>query len=78
MIAEALNRIAWRHVSKVGNPKLMNNVMSEIVLQLPLNFSEQKKISTILQTIDRLITLHQRKLEKLKKIKQSCFEKMFV
>ena len=60
MIAEALNRIAWRHVSKVGNPKLMNNVMSEIVLQLPLNFSEQKKISAILQTIDRLITLHQR------------------
>ena len=59
MIAEALNRIAWRHVSKVGNPKLMNNVMSEIVLQLPLNFSEQKKISAILQTIDRLITLHQ-------------------
>lgn len=59
MMAEALNRIAWRHVSKVGNPKLMNNVMSEIVLLLPLNFSEQKKISTILLTIDRLITLHQ-------------------
>ena len=60
MIAEALNRIAWRHVSKVGNPKLMNNVMSEIILQLPLNFSEQEKISTILLTLDRLITLHQR------------------
>ncbi len=78
MIAEALNRIAWRHVSKVGNPKLMNNVMSEIVLQLPLNFSEQKKISTILQTIDRLITLHQRELEKLRNIKKACLEKMFV
>lgn len=28
--AEALNNIAWKYVSKVGNPKLMNNVMSEI------------------------------------------------
>ncbi|RGG11629.1 restriction endonuclease subunit S, partial [Ruminococcus sp. AF26-25AA] len=28
--------------------------------------------------IDRLITLHQRKLEKLKNIKKACLEKMFV
>jgi len=28
--------------------------------------------------LDDLITLHQRELEKLKKIKQSCLEKMFV
>ncbi|WP_283310621.1 restriction endonuclease subunit S, partial [Streptococcus dysgalactiae] len=32
MVAEILNSVAWKFVSKVGNPKLMNNVMSEITL----------------------------------------------
>jgi type I restriction enzyme S subunit len=31
-VTEALNNIAWKYVSHVGNPKLMNNVMSEIVI----------------------------------------------
>lgn len=39
---------------------------------------EQTKIANYLDTLDRLITLHQRKLEKLKNIKKSCLEKMFV
>ena len=40
--------------------------------------SEQEKIGTILEELDTLITLHQRKLEKLQNIKKSCLEKMFV
>ena len=32
--AEALNNIAWKYVSKVGHPKLMNNVMGEIEFKL--------------------------------------------
>ena len=33
-IAEALNLVAWKYVSRVGNPKLMNNVMSDIVISV--------------------------------------------
>ena len=40
--------------------------------------SEQKKISTYFKQLDDLITLHQRKLEKLKNIKKSMLEKMFI
>lgn len=40
--------------------------------------SEQNKIGSTLFRIDSLITLHQRKLEKLKNIKKSLLEKMFV
>ena len=40
-------------------------------------FSEQKAIGDYISTIDHLITLHQRKLEKLKNVKKSCLEKMF-
>lgn len=78
MIAEALNRVAKKHVSYVGNPKLMNNVMSDIFITVCTNVIEQKWISAYFQNLDNLITLHQSKLEKLQKIKKSMLERMFV
>ena len=39
---------------------------------------EQRKIGDYFSHLDHLITLHQRKLEKLKIIKKSFLEKMFV
>ena len=39
---------------------------------------EQQRIAVIFRNLDTLITLHQRKLEKLQNIKKSCLEKMFV
>ncbi|WP_346920760.1 hypothetical protein [Clostridium sp. UBA7339] len=42
------------------------------------SYKEQKQIGVYFQEIDRLIILHQRKLEKLKNIKAGCLEKMFV
>ena len=42
------------------------------------NRDEQIKISGYFAKIDNLITLHQRKLEKLKNLKKACLEKMFV
>ena len=59
MTAEALNRIAWKYVSKVGNPKLMNNVMADIEFVMP-SINEQNKISALFENLDNLITLHQR------------------
>ena len=41
-------------------------------------YSEQTKIGTFFKTLDNLITCHQRELEKLKNIKKSLLEKMFV
>lgn len=38
---------------------------------------EQKQISNYFRTLDYLITLHQRKLEKLQNMKKSCLQKMF-
>ncbi|MGN1456416.1 MAG: restriction endonuclease subunit S, partial [Acutalibacteraceae bacterium] len=39
---------------------------------------EQERIAEYFQNLDNLITLHQRKYEKLKQIKKSMLEKMFV
>lgn len=49
----------------------------ELVVPVP-SIAEQKKIATYIQNLDHLITLHQRKLEKLKNIKKSMLEKMFI
>ena len=42
------------------------------------NFDEQKEIAAYFESLDHLITLHQRELEKLQNIKKSMLEKMFV
>ena len=42
------------------------------------SYEEQKQIGIYFQEIDRLIILHQRKLEKLHNLKKACLEKMFV
>ena len=78
MIAEALNNVAKGYVSYVGNPKLMNNVMADIVIQIPTQAEEREQLSSFFTNLDHLITLHQRELEKLKNIKKACLEKMFV
>ena len=40
--------------------------------------AEQVQIGNFFRQLDNLITLHQRKLEKLKNLKKACLEKMFV
>ena len=77
MVAEALNVISKKYVSYVGNPKLMNNVMAEIVIAFPPQQEEQDAISGYFNLMDSLLSLHQRKLEKLKILKKAMLEKMF-
>ena len=44
----------------------------------PKSETEQAKIGSYFQSLDNLITLHQRKLDKLKNIKKSMLQKMFM
>ena len=46
-------------------------------ISLP-EIKEQQQIGAYFRTLDNLITLHQRELEKLKNLKKACLEKMFV
>ena len=45
---------------------------------IPKNLNEQTKIGNFFYNLDNLITLHQRKCEKLKNIKKALLDKMFV
>ena len=60
-----------------GTIKHLNqNILINFPVVMPLK-REQKLIGVFFNQIDNIITLHQRKLEKLKNIKKSCLEKMF-
>jgi type I restriction enzyme S subunit len=51
--------------------------LCECIMSMP-SVEEQRKIGAYLDKIDSLITLHQRKLEKLKQFEAAMLEKMFV
>ena len=56
---------------------IRDNVFFQMPIPIP-DIDEQRKIGELLTCLDNLITLHQRELEKLKNIKKSCLENMFV
>lgn len=51
-------------------------VLSSIQFDIP-SVEEQTEIARYFSTLDSLIALHQRKLEKLQNMKKSCLQKMF-
>lgn len=53
-------------------------VLSEIEILISKHIEEQQKIAKYFSHLDNLITLYQRKIEKLKNIKKACLNKMFV
>ena len=59
-----------------GQKVLAHAKFKNMVVDVPSQ-SEQEKIGTILEELDTLITLHQRKYEKLVNIKKSMLDKMF-
>ena len=67
--------------NKYGQPGSQVNLNSDLVknqiIILPSE-DEQKKISSFLKKFDHLITLHQRKLDMLKKLKSACLSEMFI
>ena len=77
-VSEIINKVAYKYVSKVGNPKLMNNVMAEINIMITPDIDELKQISKLIEAYNQYITLHQRKLDKLKNLKQAYLNEMFV
>ena len=52
--------------------------VNEANLMVPKDIDEQDRIGELLSILDNLITLHQRKLEKLQNIKKSMLNKMFI
>ena len=70
-----------KHGSIADGSRKAKRIHADTFLNMPVmvpTIDEQNLIVDFLQHLDNLITLHQRKLEKLKNIKKSCLEKMFI
>ena len=52
--------------------------MANMELMMPTTMDEQQKIGEYFSNLDNLITLHQRKLDMLKKLKSACLSEMFI
>lgn len=59
-----------------GQGNLSANIILELPIQLP-EVKESDKIAYFLESVDNIITLHQRKLEKLKLAKKALLQKLF-
>jgi type I R/M system specificity subunit len=56
---------------------ITKEALSNFIILHP-KFSEQEQIGSFFEKLDKLITLHQRKLDKLKNLKQAYLNEMFV
>ena len=65
-------------IATSSQPALSMENIRKFIVNIPTNLAEQKRIGTYFKNLDNLITLHQRKLETLKKLKKSMLQKMFV
>lgn len=77
-IAQILNSVTKRYVSYVGNPKLMNNTMGSIKINIPSSIEEQIKIANFLSSIDTKIKQVKNQLEQTKAFKKALLQQMFV
>ena len=68
----------WAVAISTGDGRTNYNLGDYLELIIPVpSINEQKEIALFIEKINTLITLHQRKLEKLMNVKKSMLEKMF-
>ena len=74
-VAALINSVSRKHVSYVGNPKLMNGVMSKIRIPFP-KIPEQQKIAACLSSLDEVITAESQKLDVLQDYKRGLLQNL--
>ena len=75
--SERFVKVVLDNCTGTSYPAINANDLAEIEVAAPSDESEAQKIGTIFRSIDNLITLHQRKYDKLTNVKKSMLEKMF-
>lgn len=74
-VAAILNSVSRKYVSYVGNPKLMNGVMSQINIPFP-KIKEQQKIADCLLSLDEVITAENQRLKILQEHKKGLLQNL--
>ena len=64
-------------IESTGVPQLTVPQLAKYEISFPKSLDEEERIGTYFRNLDRLITLHQHKYDKLTNMKKSMLEKMF-
>lgn len=72
------NKVIFPLIATSSQPALSMENIRKFTINIPISREEQDCLAKYFDNLDHLITLHQRKLEKLQNVKKSCLEKMFV
>lgn len=65
-------------LESTGVPQLTVPALANYLLCFPPTIKEEKRIGQYFSQLNHLLTLHQRKLEKLQNLKKAMLEKMFI
>lgn len=76
-LQQNFKRHALKFTAKATVDSLRQPMLTDFEIKLP-TITEQEKIGTLFINFDNLITLHQRKLETLKRYKKTMLQKMFI
>ncbi|MED4841687.1 restriction endonuclease subunit S [Weizmannia sp. CD-2023] len=76
-VHSVFQRVNWKQKDEsTGVPSLSKMTINTVRVAVP-EFEEQVKIGLLFNQLDNLITLHQRKLEKMKALKSAYLSEMF-
>lgn len=75
---DIFQNIDWKKKDESTSvPSLSKTAINDVDILVPM-YNEQQYIGKYFSELDKLITLHQKRVEKLQSIKKACIEKMFV
>lgn len=78
VVALILNNTAYKYVSYVGNPKLMNNVMADIKIYLPTDMVELDKLNLLFVHSKNILHKMEQSTLRYKNIKKILLRNLFV
>ncbi|MDQ1770499.1 restriction endonuclease subunit S [Labilibaculum sp. A4] len=79
IFSETVKKDLWHRTLHIAFPKKINkNEIAKVSIPYPKSNEEQIQIGKYFNNLDKLISLHQKELDKLKLMKKACLEKMFV
>lgn len=72
------NKVIFPLIATSSQPALSMENIRKFTINIPINREEQDCLAKYFDSLDHLITLHQRKLEILKQFKKGCLQQMFM
>ena len=72
------NKVIFPLIATSSQPALSMENIRKFTINIPINREEQDCLAKYFDSLDHLITLHQRKIDKIKNMKKAMLDQMFI